>query len=1284
MSALDRLQNYSATKKSMSSDVFDTSTPEGYFLAKLHQQGYLMYEYYYEDASTGRSLSEDKFNWLSDEEKGAFEKKFRYTELHNMLVTSGDQLVLANAGSGKALANDTKVLTKDGYKPIGQLTTDDMVFGTDLQLHKVIGVFPQGKKRVNALTISTSDESFTVNCCDEHLWSIQSKTGIEVISTKDVIKRLKTETTLPLVNLTSFDYDSTSNDAVLTFEKKCIIAFKLIASFSNGDNEIARILNNYYNNTDECISITPNFSDEEGILLKQYTQDILGCEGVAYEYKGSLIVNREVISKIVCTGTYKVNKYFDYLIDLSRASKDDFTRVFNKQHCSYEITNVEETESEVEMTCIEVGSDNHLFLIEHLIPTHNTTALIFKIMHDIITGEATKVTSIPNGNSVRVVDDIFVGTFLKTGADELAERLAYWQRGLGYTVTADRVNFSTLHAEFKRALNSMGASTPIGSSAEINKCMRKAIDNLGITNCGSALTAEDYNIIGGIITYYRGRLDSKRYSHPSAYDYGLTPTLLDRLVSDFANQRQLAGIMDFEDLQELLYKFLYVTPNKAVQDFCANRYKYIYLDEFQDTSQIQYAIMKFYARGRLWINRGTASEEDEKSPLYTGDETLGKIVVVGDNDQCVVGDTRIRMSYPDECLVYTTISDGKAIETTHTISEDLKAITTEREVPIDSVSKDFQSFDEYKPISQIKKGDFVCCADSKEGVYSMNDDEISTKYKLFIDMPTTKVIEEPLVHKRRDIDLYKITVVDYFCGEFIPMSLECSGDHILFTDDKNLSIPNDLYNTLIEDTEEGSAERGFFSLGYSKNKTEFTMAFAKDLSVGDNVLVEIFAGELKLLSIESIEVKHYDEVDLYDIRTDARNYSSNGFISHNCLYQWRGSDNAIIETEFDHDFRPCHTSLSYNYRCPSNILNSIVPSIKLNKGHEKREYHSSREGGISRGYHFSSYKGMLNQLITDIDEDMQEGNTVAILCRTNYDGVIPAFILESAKKYNFSISGQNMTFDSPLPRKLVAITSIFTERNTTNVKNTLSMFVPRYAQWGVKQLVDTLKNNGKNVWTLPEADIEYSCPELAPMIKHFKGMFFENGKRNQSKELEALKSVYIWVMKNTFGGNSLYCESARAYIEALLLLLNENKFETVFDFVDYINTINERLHARINNQKANICIATVHEFKGKERDSVIVWNDSDQVFPSSKTNIENEEELEGERMVHYVACTRARKKNTIYTIYGKEGMFVKEMDLKFESPQPIGGTLKSEAETKDLSDDEKNFLDVMQNLKPEE
>lgn len=663
-----------------------------------------------------------------------------------------------------------------------------------------------------------------------------------------------------------------------------------------------------------------------------------------------------------------------------------------------------------------------------------TTALIFRIMADIISEEATKVVSIPQGSKVRVVDDIFVGTFLKSGAEELSERLAYWQRGLGYTVTS-KVVFSTLHAEFKRALNAMGAETPLGKSADITKCLRTAIDALGITRDGSPLTNEDYNIIGGIVTYYRGRLDNKKYDHPSALEYGLTPTILDRLVNDFALQRKFKGIMDFEDLQELLYKFLYITPNPAVQDFCASRYKFIYLDEFQDTSQIQYAILKFYARGRLWMNRGTASEEDKKSPLYTGTETRGKIVAVGDNDQCI--------------------------------------------------------------------------------------------------------------------------------------------------------------------------------------------------------------------------------------------------------YEWRGSDNKIIEEDFDKDFRPVISTLSYNYRCPEEILKAIVPSIKTNRGHENRQYHASRKGGIARGYEFNSYNHMLKQLKIDIKTEMDEGNTVAILCRTNYDGVIPALMLEDQGEYSFSVSGTAMTLDSPLPKKLIGVSSIFTEKSSPSVKNTLGYFVPRYAQWDIKQLVDVLKQNRTSVWAIPECDIEYSCRELLPMIQTLKGIFYENGKRVSEKEIDALIYVYRWLRANTFSGDSLYCESARAYIDALLMILSTKEFDSAFEFSEYISSLNEKLHGRVGNQKAKICIATVHEFKGKEKDTVIVWNDSDGVFPSQKTDIENEDELEGERRVHYVACTRAKKKSYVYALANKVGMFAREMDLVFDNPSPVGGVLKEQEEQSDLSEDEKNLLEIMRGMSKE-
>lgn len=1026
MSAFDRLQNYSASNKSMTSNVFDINTPEGCFLAKLHSQGYSMYEYYYTNSVTGEELSETKFDWLSDEDKKSFEKKLRFTELHDMLTTAGDQLVLANAGSGKALANNTKVLTPSGYVSISKIKVGDSIWGTDLIPHKVTGVFPQGKKKVNVLTVECDDDRFTVDCCEEHLWSIQHGTDVEVVTTKTIKRLLQTDSSLSLVDLSTSSFDIRGN-ILLSDKVKASLLYLLLFSEElelDRDNRTLlfdtmyseKFLRGLINSLNSSL-LTIEYGGVEPIHNANLCMCSFSEEFIKYIFSDSILQDKETLSSI------------NGLIQILSTGELDALRILDGKKCRYRITKVEEKQTEVDMTCIEVSSDNHLFLIEHLIPTHNTTALIFKIMHDIITGEATKLASIPNGNSVRIVDDIFVGTFLKSGADELSERLAYWQRGLGYTVTADRVNFSTLHAEFKRALNTMGAATPIGKAGDVTKCLRKAIDGLGITRDGGTLTMEDYNVISGIVTYYRGRLDTNKYNHPSALDYGLTPTLLDRLVSDFANQRQLSGIMDFEDLQELLYKFLYTQPNKAVQDFCASRYKYIYLDEFQDTSQIQYAIIKFYARGRLWINRGTSTPDEETSPLFSGCETLGKIIAVGDPDQTI--------------------------------------------------------------------------------------------------------------------------------------------------------------------------------------------------------------------------------------------------------YSWRGSDNKIIEHDFDSDFKPCLSKLSYNYRCPANILDVIVPSIRVNEGHETREYHSSREGGIAKGYHFTSYNGMLSQLVADIDDDMNAGNTVAILCRTNYDGVIPAFILEANKQYDFSISGQNMTFDSPLPRKLVAVTSIFTERSSLAVKNTLSMFVSRYAQWEVKQLVDTLKTNGKSVWQLPQADLEYSCNELSGTIKDIKAMFYENGKRVPSKEIEALKFVYQWIRVNTYGGNSLYCESARAYIESLLYIMETNKFESVFDFLDYVNMLNERLHARINNPKAKICIATVHEFKGKERDSVIVWNDSDGVFPSSKTNIENLSELEEERRVHYVACTRAKKKSVIYTIYGKEGLFVKEMNLQFESPQKLGGALGMKTTKEELSEDEKNLLNLI-------
>lgn len=676
-----------------------------------------------------------------------------------------------------------------------------------------------------------------------------------------------------------------------------------------------------------------------------------------------------------------------------------------------------------------------------------TTALVFKIMLDIANGEATKLVQIPNGQSVRVVDSIFVGTFLKSGAEELKQRLGEEQRRYGYTETVDRINFGTLHAEFYRALVAMNVPVKIGDQKVLSGFLHECYKSFGVCRSGGGnLTNEDFQILDSIITYCRGRLDDQRYNHPSCGDYeNLTPMFMDRIIASYNMKKVAAGISDFEDLQEMLYKYLYVTPNPAVQDFIANRYNYIYLDEFQDTSQIQYAILKFYARGRAKCNKLSIQSEGLPQGYFTGVETTGKIVAIGDPDQTI--------------------------------------------------------------------------------------------------------------------------------------------------------------------------------------------------------------------------------------------------------YTWRGSDVNIISREFDIDFIPSISVLSRNYRCPENILVPITRSITINPRAYDFPIQSARVGGEFNAYHFASIQTMLSQLSKDIEKDMSEGNSVAILCRTNFDGVIPAFMLEMEHKYQFSISSDLMTLSSPLPRKILSVSSLFTERTTKGVQSALELFVYRGAAWKIKELIQTLKNddsqgNKISIWTLDERDIEYSCPEILPVVRAIKQIILNpDGTRNRQKELEGLKFVYKYLKVNTYGGDSAFCESARAYIDALLYLLDSKDFESVFDFQEEVNTYNDRLKAKVNKKKAPISIVTVHEFKGKEKDSTYVWNDSDNVFPSSKTDIFDENQMEEERRVHYIACTRAKKRNTIYSIKGKEGIFLKEMGVDLIDPVPITGSLRKSSSLGEqspsdmLREEEENLAKALEGVK---
>ena len=1023
MSALDRLSNYSAKRGlegKETSEVFDCTTPEGAFFNRVHDMGYKMYD------------KDDEGN-------------VTFTELHDNIATEGNMLINAIAGSGKALVNGTDVYTEHGYMPIEKITVGLKVFSDDGELYEVTGVYPQGMHDV--YRVYFSDEHY-IDCNGEHIWSVIIDNKGEIVNktTKELLEGDNNENYyLPSIEPLAFDdyYEqldlfvppyvmgvfcaygvrsAIDTDKVLiqipeldkidvqeSFDVDCPEK-EITINIEDKDNhiyEIEHYMRIYAELEDGKVPVKYILTSIEN-RVKFLEGVLLDCEDMHYSVV--IKVTDRYSSKYICNLAESLGLITSLKEDKDVVGNIYYTVRIYKGFVSWlpeilkvkykdEIPNrkimvIKKLDRQAEMTCISIDSPSHLYLTEHLIPTHNTTNISLKIIHDIITGEAVRLQQVPGGATVRVVDKMWVCTFLRSGALELQQSLLGWQRELGYSQTATQINFSTLDAEFKRCLDAMGVKTVIGEQGKLDTLMRKAINSCNVTRGGATLNKEDYQILSSVITYCRGRLDNKKYTHPSMKDYDLTPTILDLIIKQFDTLRKTEGIMDFEEITELLYKYLYVTPNPAVQDFVANRYNYIYIDEFQDTSQIQYAILKFYARGKLWINRDGEEHEDI---LYTGAETKGKIIGVGDVSQCI--------------------------------------------------------------------------------------------------------------------------------------------------------------------------------------------------------------------------------------------------------YSFKGSDINIIADDFDKDFRPSVCTLSYNWRCPENILKPIVPSIHTNKSSAKQEILTQKKGGDFSVITFKNYNTMAQKLIDDVEKDIGNDMSVAILCRTNFDGVLPALMLESSKKFNFSISGENMTLNSPLPNSLIGMSSFFTN-NKEGIERSLKLIFGKYNFSEIQLLMKTLRDNSQyRIWTIPMEDLKYSTPTIAKFIEEINVLYGLNEQHDKVQEVNALAHIYWHLYTKVFSNNTSYAVNARAYIETILYFIDDKKYSSIYEFQEDMEFMRDKLKARVKRSKPQITIATVHEAKGKEWDSVYIWNDSYGVFPSAKCNLDNVDELEEERRVHYIACTRAKRKETIYALEGKMGMFLQEMDF---------------------------------------
>lgn len=646
-----------------------------------------------------------------------------------------------------------------------------------------------------------------------------------------------------------------------------------------------------------------------------------------------------------------------------------------------------------------------------------TTTLKHKVNYGILTKELTEL--VPLASDVRrVLSPVLICTFSREAASELRSALVQSQQDMGIAGLDGGLTVKTLHAEFLDVLKALGLLSHknlVENVGDNKRWLRESLRDYSLS-----FNAEMLNDLMSALSFTRNVLDKKRrYSHPFYDDNNISPDVIDSVLDSWFDKRWSSGYLDFDDIQDILYKFLYDEKTPQVErDFVKNtiasRYRAIFVDEFQDTSEKQFAILKAYF------------------------ESVQKAVVIGDDDQLI--------------------------------------------------------------------------------------------------------------------------------------------------------------------------------------------------------------------------------------------------------YSWRGSDDNIFHKFVE--FTGAEISyLSTNYRCPSSVVDSIVPSIECNPSRFKKSIRASREGGQVSLSQFPTFTSMRSALVDAVQADVVAGKSVAVLCRVNSDGLLPALALSHAG-VQFSVSSPEMTLKSYMSQSMFSLVSLVRGKPSEQLVKALSqlVYVSRQQKPQVDAVVGYLQLCKLSLWQLLEQEEKQSeqvldqeqvsdvpqlqgdvLPEVVSDFRHtapslYKAVFslFEEYRETvgeavtlpqlASAEVEFFRRILVSV-RARYSRDTDYQLKARAVLDVLLSLLDD--FESLDDFVLHMRYLESDLSSRVvrgsssvsygsrrvqSVSRAAVQVATVHDFKGREVDSVYIWNDSVGVFPHKKSS-----DMQEERRLHYVAVTRARQSVQVLALQDQAGCFVQEM-----------------------------------------
>ena len=291
-----------------------------------------------------------------------------------------------SSGLGKALPNSTLLPTPNGWKTVEEIQVGDYLFDALGKPTKVLQIYPQGKKEVWEVLFK---DGRTARCCDEHLWNFyysqQAPSDLE--KRKMQTKTLKEILKEPLFNCINGKMIPNilipqQHPVYYSTKHHMVSPYKYGLTFESEGSSLSR---EYVEDSiDNRCALLAGLIDANGYI----------DEGVLF-YTGTNINLMKSVEEVARSlGLYtKIDDSDIYLIVLTLEGSQEIERKILENSRNYElyedwaknkqkrnpykylynpIIDIRMLGYKEEMTCFYVDNEEHLFLTEEFIVTHNT------------------------------------------------------------------------------------------------------------------------------------------------------------------------------------------------------------------------------------------------------------------------------------------------------------------------------------------------------------------------------------------------------------------------------------------------------------------------------------------------------------------------------------------------------------------------------------------------------------------------------------------------------------------------------------------------------------------------------------------------------------------------------------------------------------------------------------------------------------------------------------------------------------------------------------------------